>query len=208
MAPNRIKNTHIVYSLITASFFWYITFYVKLLNFWLSMSIAAMTLGLLAVLWGGLPFRVKEVSWRALLIGIASAALLYFIFWCGNIISRSIFNFAGPQITSIYNIRTQGETYLVALILIFITSPGEELFWRNFLQKWAMKRWGLLPGWILSSLIYGGVHVFSGNFMLVMAALIAGFFWGLIYCVEKSAVPLMISHALWTSAIFVFYPLM
>jgi len=44
--------------------------------------------------------------------------------------------------------------------------------------------------------------------MLVMAALVAGLFWGYMYMREKNTLAVTISHALWTTGIFVFFPVM
>ena len=140
--------------------------------------------------------------------GLGSALLLYGIFFVGNYVSSLIFSFGPEQVGNIYNIRREGQPLMIALILFFITSPGEEIFWRGFLQKWAMARLGPLGGWLLAALVYGGVHLSSGNFMLTMAALTAGLFWGFIYMKEKSLVPVIISHAFWTVGIFVFFPIL
>ncbi|MEW6662368.1 MAG: CPBP family intramembrane glutamic endopeptidase [Bacillota bacterium] len=202
----KINDNIAIFTILLAVLFWYLTFSVQLLNFWLSTGIAATTLSLLAVVFGGMPFRLKEVTPRAFAVGTCSAALLYFIFWLGNILSQLLFNFAKPQVSSIYEIRHQGEAIIIALVLLFITSPAEEIFWRNFLQRWAMERFGEPIGWIFGSLVYAGVHISSGNFMLVMAALVAGLFWGFIYWKEKSVVPVIISHAFWTTSIFILFP--
>lgn len=204
----RIKSTHVYITVALAVVFWYVTFSLKLFNFWLSMGIAATTLSVLAIYWGGFPFKRKDFTLRTVVIGVGSAVLLYFIFWLGNVLSQMIFNFAEPQVSSIYNIRTQAEAVIITLVLLFVTSPGEEIFWRNFLQRWTMQQFGGFAGWIMAALIYAGVHISSGNFMLVMAALVAGLFWGYIYWKERNTLMVTISHALWTTGIFVFFPVM
>ena len=109
--------------------------------------------------------------------------------------------------SSIYDIRQEGQAIIIALILLFVTSPAEELFWRGFLQRWAMARLGGLRGWLAASFVYAAVHVLSGNFMLTMAALIAGLFWGLVYWRTGSIIVCIISHAIWTVSIFVLWPM-
>lgn len=49
---------------------------------------------------------------------------------------------------TVYHIRTQVRAVIIALVLLFITSPAEEIFWRGFLQKWAMDRYGATGGWL------------------------------------------------------------
>ncbi|MFZ5944616.1 MAG: CPBP family intramembrane glutamic endopeptidase [Bacillota bacterium] len=202
----KIKDFKIIVTILLAIIFWYLTFSVQLLNFWLSMSIAATTLSFLAINWGGNPFKREDFNIRTIMIGTVSAIILYGVFLIGNFLSQLLFDFAKPQVSSIYNIRTQAEAIYITLVLLFITSPGEEIFWRNYLQRWSMQKFGQFKGWIIASLIYAGVHISSGNFMLVMAALIAGLFWGYIYWKENNTLAVTISHALWTTGIFVFLP--
>ncbi|MBO8128282.1 MAG: CPBP family intramembrane metalloprotease [Peptococcaceae bacterium] len=170
------------------------------------MAVAAATLAVLSVIFYGAPFTREEVNPRAVLLGVLSVAVLYAIFWLGDTLSAMLFSFAPPQVSSIYDLRSQNQVWLIALILLFVTSPAEEIYWRGFLQRWLDQKLGPVPGWILGAAIYGGVHAISGNFMLVMAALVAGLFWGYIFMRERSIVPLIISHALWTVSIFILFP--
>ena len=194
--------------LLLAAVFWYATFSLKLLNFWLSMCIAVSTLTALAVRFDGLPVRRADWRLRSVISGIFAAAALYSIFWLGNSFSQILFSFAKPQVSSIYGIRTQGETLLIGLILFFITSPGEEIFWRGFVQRRLVRRFGRKRGWLLASSVYAAVHIASGNFMLTMAALTAGLFWGWLYLQEHNLVPCIVSHSVWTVTIFILLPIL
>ena len=194
--------------LLLAAVFWYATFSLKLLNFWLSMCIAVSTLTTLAVHFDGLPVRRADWRLRSVISGIFAAAALYSIFWLGNSFSQILFSFAKPQVSSIYGIRTQGETLLIGLILFFITSPGEEIFWRGFVQRRLVRRFGRKRGWLLASAVYAAVHIASGNFMLTMAALTAGLFWGWLYLKERNLVPCIVSHSVWTVTIFILLPIL
>ncbi len=172
------------------------------------MGIAASILATLAMIFAGKPLKKEEITLKNILIGVVSAAILYGIFWLGNTLSALMFDFAPHQVGNIYEIRTQSELWFITFVLLFITSPAEEIFWRGFLQRWLEQKNGKTLGWIFGALIYGGVHVISGNFMLTMAALVAGLFWGYMYQKYETIVPLIISHALWTATIFVFFPMM
>ena len=194
-------------TLLLAAVFWFATFSLQLLNFWLSMCIAVTVLTALALRLGGVPFSRSDWNWRSIFSGFAAAASLYSIFWLGNSLSQFLFHFAKPQIASIYGIRTQGEAVMISLILLFITSPGEEIFWRGFVQRRFVQRYGEKKGWLIASAVYAGVHIASGNFMLTMAALTAGLFWGWLYQREKNLIPCIISHSLWTVTIFILLPI-
>ena len=194
--------------LLLAAVFWYAPFSMKLLHFWLSMCIAVSTLTALAVRFDGFPVRRADWRLRSVISGVFAAAALYSIFWLGNSFSQILFSFAKPQVSSIYGIRTQGETLLIGLILFFITSPGEEIFWRGFVQRRLVRRFGRKRGWLLASAVYAAVHIASGNFMLTMAALTAGLFWGWLYLQEHNLVPCIVSHSVWTVTIFILLPIL
>jgi len=66
---------------------------------------------------------------------------------------------------------------------------------------------GPVGGLLLATCLYGFVHIWAFNLSLLLAALTAGLFWGILYMREKSLVPVIISHSLWSSTIFVFLPL-
>ena len=207
MKKTLIKDHQAFFSIFLASLLWFLIFRYKVVNFWFSLSMAATLLGLLAIFWGGLPFTKKDFNFRSMLRGAGSAVILYGIFWLGKILAQIMFDFALPQIASIYAQGSQGKALAVFLVLFFITSPCEEIFWRGFIGRWAIKKYGNLKGFLLGSTIYTVVHIVSGNFMLIMAALVAGLFWSYLYQQERNLVPLIISHALWTVAIFVLFPM-
>lgn len=143
---------------------------------------------------------------RYILIGAASALVLYLVFYLGDIISTQLFTFAESQVAGIYASRAQAAPALIALLLAWI-GPAEEVFWRGFVQRRLGERAGPVRGYILVSLVYGGVHAWAFNFMLLAAALVAGLFWGAMLLRYGSVWPGIISHALWDAAIFVIWPL-
>jgi membrane protease YdiL (CAAX protease family) len=52
------------------------------------------------------------------------------------------------------------------------------------------------------------VHLAKFNFMLIMAAAVAGFIWGLAYRFFPERLgALIISHALWDCAVFIWLPI-
>ena len=113
-----------------------------------------------------------------------------------------------PQVDMIYGIKSGISPVLLSFILVFLIGPAEEIFWRGYVQRTLSEKTGKNAGFVLASLIYAGVHVPSCNFMLVMAALVAGLVWGLFYRLypEKFAA-VIISHALWDAAVFVWFPI-
>jgi membrane protease YdiL (CAAX protease family) len=64
-----------------------------------------------------------------------------------------------------------------------------------------------MPGYVVATLIYGGVHIFSGNPMLILAALVAGAFWGAMYAWKHDLAALIVSHSVWSAFIFAVLPI-
>ena len=186
---------------------WFVTFYLGWGIFWVKISFSAALLAAVSI-WLQ-PNRKKQLRFngKSLLMGLFSAAVLYFIFWLGKQISNALFTFADHQIGDIYGIGTNTPLWAITLLLFFITGPSEELFWRGYLQDNLMKRFGKGKGWIAATAIYALVHIWSFNFMLIGAAAVAGLFWGGMYRYHDNLAPVIISHAVWSSVIFAVFPM-
>jgi membrane protease YdiL (CAAX protease family) len=59
---------------------------------------------------------------------------------------------------------------------------------------------------LVTSGIYGGIHVVSENLTLTGAAGVAGLFWSLLYAREQRLPGLIISHVAWDIWIFLIAP--
>ncbi len=149
---------------------------------------------------GKIPYKI--------IIGFASAAVLYLVFYLGNMLSRMWFDFAGEGIANVYAFKGDAEAIRIGLLMLLVIGPGEELFWRGFLQRHFAARFGPWAGFLLGTLIYTGVHVFTGNLMLIVAALVAGLFWGWMYLRYRSMVMNVVSHTVWDIAVFLILPFM
>jgi membrane protease YdiL (CAAX protease family) len=196
---------------IVAAVFWFVIFSpwtVGWMNFWAQMMLAT---GLLA---GSAMYLNQEqyahiFRFRVMqaVLGVLSAAVLYGIFYLGNWFGTAILDFASSQVENIYANKAQAPPALIATVLLVWIGPAEEIFWRGYIQKSFADRWGSWKGYILASLIYALVHIWAFNFMLVMAALVAGLFWGLLFVRTGSLWPGIISHAVWDVAIFILWPI-
>jgi membrane protease YdiL (CAAX protease family) len=182
---------------------WAFTFGVSWGNFWLKIALSTAVLCLYSFIWQRPRWGFRLGS---LVAGITSAAVLYGIFLGGNALARYVIPEAHSQVNGIYALGIGTSKLLIFLLLFFVTSPAEEIFWRGFLQENMMKKWGRYPGFVAATLIYGGVHIFSLNLVLILAALVVGFFWGALYVWKRDVVLLIISHSLWSSVIFAIAP--
>jgi hypothetical protein len=182
---------------------WTFTFGLHWGNFWLKIGITVLVVCAYSLYW-----QRPRLRWRARSVtaGLCSATLLYLVFFVGNRLAPYIVPGAHAQVGGVYGLGEGSSRLLIALLLLFVTGPGEEIFWRGFLQERLMQRWGSVAGYVATTLVYGGVHVFSGNPMLTLAALVAGAFWGVQYLWRRDLVALIVSHALWGAVIFAVAP--
>jgi membrane protease YdiL (CAAX protease family) len=149
---------------------------------------------------------LSEGTLKKIGIGLLSAALLYLLFFVGNYLSRKWFNFAGSGIEGVYGFKGDAAGIRIALLMLAVIGPGEELFWRGYLQRKLSSKTGKWVGFIIALLMYTGVHIFTGNIMLILAAFICGLFWGWIYLKYNSMVINVISHTVWDIVVFLLLP--
>ena len=147
-------------------------------NFWVMMTCSGAALTIFTT-WAR-PGWWKEVrlKFSDVALGVALAAALWGVFWLGEFFSTLLFDFARGQVDSIYG-RKEGENPLVlTLLMLLIIGPAEEIFWRGFIQNRFSARWNPNIGFIVTTLVYSLVHLSKFNFMLIMAAMVAGLVWG------------------------------
>jgi hypothetical protein len=197
----------VIGTVLLAAVLWFVTFYLDWGVFWFKISVSALLLAIISLLLQPKGAFRFSLSFKTIGLGLLSAILLYLIFWVGKSVSTMIFPFAGDQIGAIYGKGEGTPVWVISLLLFFVTGPCEEIYWRNFLQKKLVLRFGGLGGWLLATLLYAGVHIWSFNFMLTGAAAVAGAFWGAMYWRFNDISPVIISHAVWSTFIFAVMPI-
>ena len=179
------------------------------INFWIMMTCSGLTLTLYST-WAG-PRWWKDVKFdlQNVVIGVLIAVVLWGVFWVGDRLSSLMFDFARPQVDMIYGMKAGENPWVLTALMLFIIGPAEEIFWRAYIQKSFSRHWNPNMGFILTTLVYSLVHISKFNFMLIMAAAVAGLVWGLAYRFFPEKIgAIIISHALWDCAVFIWFPIM
>ncbi|TMC72459.1 MAG: CPBP family intramembrane metalloprotease [Chloroflexi bacterium] len=166
-------------------------------RFWDRMTATGLVLGGLALATDRNARRV-HIGPRETLLGLATAAGLYGIFRVGDTVAREVMPRGGDEIGDIYALRALGPKEELAARLALVIGPAEELFWRGFVQGRA--------GFVTATALYGGVHVVTENATLIVAATIAGTYWGLLRAVGMPLGALVVSHVAWDIWIFLVAP--
>ena len=224
MAMRNSPLSTLLIALFIAAILWFLMFSpwtAGRLNFWLEMSCAAVVLTTLTFVFTPdrkVLFHVEK-PFLQLAAGIGIALLLWGVFWVGDRLSSLMFDFARPEVDAVYAMKTGLPPSVIALLLLLVIGPAEELFWRGYVQRTLdaiLKTKNLKlktikspdVAFVLTTLVYALVHIWSFNFMLVMAALVAGAVWGFLYRLNPKLLPaLVISHALWDALVFVIFPI-
>jgi len=192
---------------------WFITFYLKPANFWFLMGFSTFLLLIFVFVSDKKIFFKLKPGPKSFFYGLLSAILLYSVFYIGNLFLKYIatFNLLKNRkifIENIYANKGNFSPIFISLLIIFPIAFGEEIFWRGFLQKNLSNIIGKWKALFVTVFFYSMVHVFSLNPILMLAALVCGGFWGVLYLYTKDIKIVLISHIIWDLIIFVIFPIL
>lgn len=211
MKPSKLSFAHCYLPIAVAVILWFLMFNPWMampVDFWTMMTLSGCILLVLAITIDCSWLADIKVSWSGLLLGIALALALWGVFWVGDKVATWMFPFARPQVDTIYSMKESQSEWIIGLLLLFVIGPAEEIFWRGFVQRGIGVRSTANAAFVATLLIYGLIHVWKFNFMLVIAALVCGLVWGLAYRLwPKQLFALIVSHAVWDTLVFVVWPI-
>lgn len=201
----------LVFTIVLAAVLWAVMFSpltAPYVNFWWMMTASALTLSILSTCFNRGWWHAVRFGWGEVLAGVGIAAALWGIFWAGDKVSSWLFDFARPQVDLIYGMKEGESLWLLSLLMLVLIGPAEEIFWRGYVQRTLSARWSPDAGFAVTTLVYALVHAASCNFMLVMAAAVAGVVWGGLYRLfPRRLGAIIVSHAVWDVAVFVWFPI-
>ncbi|HZA81732.1 MAG TPA: type II CAAX endopeptidase family protein [Actinomycetes bacterium] len=179
-------------------------FLLKVVPFWSAMVVLS------AVSWWAawhpyLRARLRPTR-RLVAMGVLSGLALYALFLVGALLVRATPLWPSVQ-GVVEHIRTTAPGGLAVLVIVFGTSPSEEVLWRGAVFARLTRRYG--PGWrpvVATTAAYGLFVGLSGSLVLALAALVCGTVWARQRQVTGSLVPGLVSHALWALLLFTYIP--
>src|SRR5512136_1860126 len=122
-------------------------------RFWQRMTWTGLTLGSLSLI-AEPKLRRTRFGLREFVLGLGSAGILYAIFQIGDRLARLILPKGAAEIGAIYGLEKLRPRPELAARLAFIIGPAEELFWRCLVQARLVEQFGLLPGYLMSTIAY------------------------------------------------------
>lgn len=138
--------------------------------------------------------------------GLISGLLLFGLFWLGNLLFEFLHIPIQKDISRLYKLFSP-TLFWHYLTLMLIAVPGEEIFWRGFIQKRLFHYMGYGGSVIITSLMYASVNLYTGEWILVFATFISGLFWGTLYIWKRSIPLVIVSHLVFDLFIFILFPL-
>ena len=210
MESAKIKDSRVWIAVAVAAVLWFVMFSpwtAPMVNFWYAMTTSAVILVTLSTCFCRQWLADIRPTASQLALGLVIALVLWCVFWVGDKVSQLLFSFARPQVDMIYGMKSGTASALIGVLLLLVIGPAEEIFWRGYVQRRLSQRWNVNVGFVVTLALYTLIHVWSFNFMLLMAALVVGAFWGLLYRLRPQwLTALVISHAVWDACAFVFFP--
>ncbi|WP_075981118.1 CPBP family intramembrane glutamic endopeptidase [Bacillus massilinigeriensis] len=141
----------------------------------------------------------------ALIIGLISGVILFAVFWVGNALIHWLHLPLQSQIETLYDTYSPKVAWHY-IVLVLIIIPGEEIFWRGFVQRRLSKYLNFPTTVILSVLLYTSVQFYSGTLILPLAAMISGILWSMLYTWKKSVPLVIVSHLIFDLLLFILFP--
>jgi uncharacterized protein len=187
-----------------------LVFAYPVLGFWRQLAGTAVVLTALSAPYLHSVFQPRAVlRWGylvpAVVLGMVSAAMLYGVFVAGKAVLVWLHAGTGDAIRAVYTLDQTVSGWRVAMLLLLVIGPAEEIFWRGYIQRRLTEAYGW-RGVAIAAGAYTAAHLSAANPVLILAAAVCGTFWGIQYYYSKNLLLNIVSHALWTTTAFVWLP--
>lgn len=151
-------------------------------------------------------FEDRIPTWQYLIYGIGYGTITYGLVKLGYMLLPYIDKNAVNDITKFLAIYGP-QSIFHYLLLIFIVSVGEEMFWRGYVQQ-QLKQF-TSPFWavIITSILFSLSLAISGFLPGALAAIVSGIVWGALYEWKKSLPLIIVSHIVFVLLLFLVLPL-
>jgi len=162
----------------------------------------AVALALGAIRW------IARPRYRAIILGLLSAALLYLIFYAGGAFVDAYhpFGITSASERAVYSLIAgpSNPVYLQILVLLF-DSAGFESFFRGALQGRLQSKFGFAAVPMVAA-VDACIHLLTMNPVWVGGTFITDVVWGFTYYYGGGLQSSFLSHLAWDVAIFVVHP--
>ncbi|WML31982.1 type II CAAX endopeptidase family protein [Neobacillus sp. OS1-32] len=202
MIKKLLFDLRLIFGLIIAHILIYFSFHDKVI-FWYIFTGSILVLITYSMFQGDVDDESSFLKY--FVFGLFSGLVLYGVIWLGYQLVSLFPLHIDRKIQTLY--KWYGPSYFWQyLALILVAAPGEELFWRGFIQKRLMLYLKPAASILLGACLYASVNIYSGSFLLIITSLISGIAWGSLYFWKKSMPLVIVSHIVFDILIFIIFP--
>lgn len=167
------------------------------------------TFSLLVLMSAGIIFNKvfdEMATWKSLIYGLFFGALMYGILAAGfYLLKLTPFDIEGPAAAFLSTFAPISLWHY--LLLMFIIVPGEEIFWRGFVQQQLKRYFSVKVSILISAVLFGLIFAICGFTPGILAGAIVGVILGFLYEWKKSMPLLIIAHLILIVLLFLIFPL-
>lgn len=200
---NIKRNTMLLCSLVFIYVMLYFTFKNEAV-FWYLYAFTMLVCMALAII--GSKFEDQLPTWHYLLYGIGYGTITYGIIRFGYFLAPYIDDNLLKEVTKFLNIYSPTNIGHY-LLLIFIISIGEELFWRGFVQQKLKHFVQPFVAVLITTLLCTISIALSGFLLGAIAAFVVSVIFGLLYEWRKSMPLIIVAHVVFVLLLFLVLPL-
>lgn len=172
--------------------------------FWTLFPLSIMVL--IYISWkSDVDLKLRKLKFHNVIIGIISGTCLYVVFLTTYVIIANFLPYFVPFVQDLYTV--VGPKQWWHYVLLFIIIPGEEIFWRGYIQNKCIQMYSPKLAVFVASALYAIAHIWSGNVMLVAAAALSGIVWGYLYVWKKNLTVVILSHFIFNLFLLLILPL-
>ncbi|MGM9928217.1 MAG: lysostaphin resistance A-like protein [Bacillus sp. (in: firmicutes)] len=199
-------NVRLILGIVCAHFLIYLSFHFTSV-FWYLYTAAILFCICYAVGIGKLTTAHNQTTFKNILLGVLSGIGIFGLFYVGTLLI-DFFHFKAltKDITQLYKTYSPELLFHYIVLFIFII-PGEEIFWRGYVQTKIDKMFKATVAVPLAVLMYALPLVYSGNNALILAGVVAGLAWSLLYQWKKSLSLVIASHLAFDLLLLIIFPL-
>ncbi|MFS0782505.1 CPBP family intramembrane glutamic endopeptidase [Bacillus sp. 1P06AnD] len=152
-------------------------------------------------------YQTTDSTLKKIAYGSVSAILLYALFALGNeLFSLLHMKSLTKDVAALYKMYSP-EAFWQFFVLFVVLIPGEEIFWRGYIQQKLSTAFPAGITVLLSTLLYAVPMLYSGNTALFIAGIAGGLVWALLYQWKKSLMIVIVSHLLFDFLLLFLWPL-
>lgn len=171
--------------------------------FWYMYTFALLILMSAAIIFGEIKDELR--TWQSFLYGISAALVIYGILF-GGYHFLQMFGAGSASFTADFLSIFAPNSVWHLLLLMFIVVPGEELFWRGFVQQQLKEYMPVTIAIPVAAILFGFTLGLAGFWPGILAGTAVGLVLGYLYEKKKSMPLLIIAHLTLMILVFIIFP--